>query len=274
MAQSTKLCSYKDLPLWQQDNHYILHGYVRETKSFAACFKSLLYLHNESGNIYTHLIPALVVALSIANGIIPVLATDLADQAILLLFFSGVIACLGISGFYHCIKCHSPRVSAIGNGFDYFGIVVLIEASMISLIYYGLKPHPFYRTVFCLITSFFGLICTVVSLDTKFRTPVWRPFRAKMFVAYGLSGILPIVFGSFLYGAEVVQRISLPYILLEGFLYISGAALYAARIPEKFGPGKYDYFGHSHQLFHILVVLAACSHGYGLYRSYQYSLTH
>lgn len=36
--------------------------------------------------------------------------------------------------------------------------------------------------------------------------------------------------------------------LLSGFLF-------AARLPERLAPGRFDYIGHSHQLFHICAVL-------------------
>lgn len=36
--------------------------------------------------------------------------------------------------------------------------------------------------------------------------------------------------------------------LLTGFLF-------AARLPERLAPGRFDYIGHSHQLFHICAVL-------------------
>jgi hypothetical protein len=39
-----------------------------------------------------------------------------------------------------------------------------------------------------------------------------------------------------------------------------GAVIYASRIPERWIPGKVDLIGHSHQLWHITVVLAALVH--------------
>lgn len=39
-----------------------------------------------------------------------------------------------------------------------------------------------------------------------------------------------------------------------------GAALYAARVPERFRPGKFDYLFNSHNLFHVAVVIAALIH--------------
>ena len=42
---------WHELPVWQQDNHYIVGGYRRETGSFKKCFDSLFFLHNESGAV-------------------------------------------------------------------------------------------------------------------------------------------------------------------------------------------------------------------------------
>lgn len=92
-----------------------------------------------------------------------------------------------------------------------------------------------------------------------------------MFVAFGLSGTFPVIASLYLYGfQDTWTRISLGWILSEAGLYIGGAAIYAARIPERFTPGKWDYFGHSHQIFHVLVVLAAICHGVCLYQSFVY----
>lgn len=39
-----------------------------------------------------------------------------------------------------------------------------------------------------------------------------------------------------------------PMLLL---LLQSGGAIYALRVPERWFPGKFDLFFHSHQLFHV-----------------------
>lgn len=49
-----------------------------------------------------------------------------------------------------------------------------------------------------------------------------------------------------------------------GFFYITGAILYAGRVPERLFPGKCDYLFQSHQIFHLLVNLSAFFHYLGL----------
>ena len=48
-----------------------------------------------------------------------------------------------------------------------------------------------------------------------------------MFVGFGLSAIFPVVHGVYMYGLEQMRdSIGLDWVLLQGFLYIIGAATY------------------------------------------------
>src|SRR5436190_396371 len=60
-VQKAILLLWDELPLWQQDNHYIRSGYRRESRSYRESFASLGYLHNESVNIYSHLLGAIAI---------------------------------------------------------------------------------------------------------------------------------------------------------------------------------------------------------------------
>lgn len=267
-----KLYTWDEIPLWQQDNEHILSGYVGETKSLLQCFLSLFYLHNESVNIYTHLLPGigfLIMLFFDKFAVTKYETTKLIDYLVIDLFFLGAFTCLTLSSTFHCLKNHSPSVATFGNKLDYLGIVVLVVTSMVSIMYYGFFETPTLFYIFAFITCSFGLACAIVSLKETFRTREWRPYRAAMFVAFGLSAVLPIITGIFYYGfSEIYLRIQVKWVLLGGIFYIIGAVLYGARFPEKYAPGKYDIWGHSHQLFHILVVAAALCHLNGLMKSY------
>ncbi|KAI4173835.1 MAG: hypothetical protein LQ348_006466 [Seirophora lacunosa] len=122
--------------------------------------------------------------------------------------------------------------------------------------------------------SIIGIGCAAVSVIPRFRTPQWRPFRASMFVAMGLSAVVPVLHGLKLYGLrQMNDRISLSWLVSQGFLYVLGAGLYAARVPERFEPGKFDVWGSSHQIFHVLILFAATAHLLGLIRAYEHSKT-
>ena len=113
---------------------------------------------------------------------------------------------------------------------------------------------------------------SIACTHPQFRTPALRPFRALMFVLMGLSAVFPVLHGIKLYGVEHLRKsVGLDWVVLQGVLYIAGAALYAARIPEKWAPGRFDIWGSSHQIFHVLVVLAAASHLVGLVKAFDYA---
>lgn len=59
---------------------------------------------------------------------------------------------------------------------------------------------------------------------------------------------------------ENVVIVTTFYLLIMGALYGLGAVFYASRIPERWLPGKFDFAGHSHQIFHVLVVAGALTH--------------
>lgn len=63
---------------------------------------------------------------------------------------------------------------------------------------------------------------------------------------------------------------ALDWVIAGGALYVVGACLYMARIPERFSPGTFDYIGASHQIFHILILLAAFSHYVCIRRAYTF----
>ncbi|BDD56879.1 hypothetical protein MPDQ_003201 [Monascus purpureus] len=270
-----RLLHWDDLPPWQRDNHHIHTGYRPASFSFLISFHSLTYIHNETVNIYSHLLPgllALPAAIQLHRVLAPRYETAAESDIIAFgCFFGGAAFCLGMSATYHTISNHSPAVARIGNALDYIGIVGLIVGSFIPCVYYGFHCMPDLQRLYWGMIISIGIGCICVSIMPKFRTPEWRPFRATMFVGMGLSAIFPVFHGLLLYGAEQMMRqIGLGWVLLQGFLYILGAVIYAARVPERLMPGQFDILGSSHQIFHVLVVCAALAHLTGLLSAFDY----
>ena len=137
---------WADIPPWQQDNHYITSGYRPPTNSYTKSAKSLGYIHNETVNIYTHLVGAILALIS--SGILysvfkPRYETATHEDVLVFsCFFLGAAACLGMSATYHTISNHSEAVNSFGNKLDYLGIVFLIWGSQIPSIYYGFQSEP------------------------------------------------------------------------------------------------------------------------------------
>jgi adiponectin receptor len=150
---------WDDLPSWQQDNHYIKSGYRPASASFRRSFASLGYLHNESVNIYSHLLGALgfsITGLILYSVIKPRYeSASSSDIFAFGCFFGGAALCLGMSATYHAISNHSQAVSKFGNKLDYIGIVFLIVGSFIPSIFYGFYCHPHLQEFYWTVASLF-----------------------------------------------------------------------------------------------------------------------
>ncbi|KAK4445670.1 hemolysin-III channel protein Izh2 [Podospora aff. communis PSN243] len=270
--------SWDDLPPWRRDNPSILTSYRPTSNSYTLSFLSLFHLHNESVNIWTHLLGSvLFTLLSLYLYILLHPRYETASQADILVFacfFAGAAVCLGMSATYHTLCNHSESVAKWGNKLDYSGIVVLIVGSYVPALWYGLGCHgegglmSFYLGMIALL----GLGCLAVSWFEHFRTPAWRPYRALMFVGLGASGVVPIVHmlvTDYSY-SQLNELMGLNWVIFQGALYMLGAFIYAARWPERQNPGKFDIWGSSHQIFHVCVVLAAASHLYGMVKAFDF----
>ncbi len=137
---------WADIPEWMRDNHYITTGYRPQSNSYWKSASSLTYLHNESVNIWTHIVGAALAAITsilMYNVIRPrfEMATR-EDVMVFSCFFLGAVVCLGMSATYHTLLNHSDIVARFGQRLDHIGIVVLIWGSFVPSIYYGFSAEP------------------------------------------------------------------------------------------------------------------------------------
>ncbi|XP_021837443.1 heptahelical transmembrane protein 4 [Spinacia oleracea] len=175
-------------------------------------------------------------------------------------YLGGAMFCLLASSICHLISCHSERCSYIMLRVDYAGIASLISTSFYPLVYYSFMCHPFFRNLYMGFITVLAIATVMFSLLPQFEKPEFRTIRAVLFSGMGLSGILPILHKNILYWNQPAAIHTTGYELLMGMFYALGALVYATRVPERWMPGKFDIAGHSHQLFHILVVAGAYSH--------------
>ena len=151
-------------------------------------------------------------------------------------------------GSFHIISNHSARVASFGNQLDYLGIVILMWGSTIPTVYYGFYCQQELQTLYFVMVrpnktiwiygcnnniqiSILGLACAITTLNPRFRHPTLRPYRAAMYAFLGLSAIVFIIHGVFLYGWETQsKRMSLDRMGLMAILNLVGACIYAARV--------------------------------------------
>uniref|UniRef100_A0A0K0FBH6 Adiponectin receptor protein (inferred by orthology to a D. melanogaster protein) n=1 Tax=Strongyloides venezuelensis TaxID=75913 RepID=A0A0K0FBH6_STRVS len=267
--------NFEDLPDWLKDNEYLLTGHRPPLPSFVECFKSILSLHTETGNIWTHLIGCVaffVLALWFLTR--PDTHIQFQEKLVFSFFFLSAILCLGASFVFHTVSCHSIPVVKLFSKLDYVGISLLIIGSFIPWIYYGFYCRSIPKVTYIAMIAVLGIIAVIVSLWDKFSEPKFRPYRALVFVLMGLSGVFPAIHFIMTDGiSKMIDENGFYYLIVMALLYLIGAGLYATRTPERFFPGKCDIWFQSHQLFHLCVVCAAFTHYYGVYNMAMNRLT-
>lgn len=154
--ESKLLLCWDELPHWRRDNAFIVTGYRQVKPSYSHTLFSLLHLHNESVNIWSHLIGA-ILAISSGTYLYQVIhpryeSASSSDIIVFACFFGGAILCLGMSATFHALLCHSEEVARWGNKLDYSGIVALIVGSYVPALYYGFFCRPTLMTPYlCLV---------------------------------------------------------------------------------------------------------------------------
>ena len=157
-----RLLSWDDLPAWRRDNSFILTGYRPHAATVANVFSSLLHLHNESVNIWSHLLGSLAsvllaasLALLTRHVVLPRWpSAGRADAAVFAAFLGGAAACMGMSAAFHALLSHSRGAARWGNKLDYTGIVALIVGSYVPALYYGFFCEPRLMEVYMSLVRF------------------------------------------------------------------------------------------------------------------------
>lgn len=270
-----RVVHHNSLPNWLRDNDFLHKGHRLPTNSFLACFKSVFRIHTETGNIWTHLL-GMIAFLGITTYFMsrPTKEIQWQEKAVFSAFFIGAIMCLGFSWVFHTVYNHSQRIGKLFNKLDYCGIAFLTMGSFVPWLYYGFYCQMGVKIIYMVLTFSLGTACIIVSLWDKFSEPRFRALRAAVFIAFGLSGVIPAIHIVSTVGFwDAVDKASLGWLSLMAFLYISGAIIYAVRIPERLFPGKFDIWFQSHQIFHVFVIAAAFVHYHGITEIAVYRLT-
>lgn len=114
--------TWNELSTWQQDNRFITSGYRPAFNSYKKSAASIWHIHNQSVNIWTHLLGAIGAAFStfaFYGCIRPRFNMATSEDVFMFsCFFIGAAGCLSMSATYHAISNHSAEVAMFGNQLD------------------------------------------------------------------------------------------------------------------------------------------------------------
>lgn len=127
--------------------------------------------------------------------------------------------------------------------------------------YYGMYCQLDVAILYLTCTILFALLCFLICLFEWIHRPQNKKYKGLLYATFGGSLTIPmchlllneLIYGN--YGDSFEFSSATPYYLLLGVCYLVGLYIYVAQCPERNNPGKYNMCGHSHQIWHGLVVL-------------------
>ncbi|KNE67976.1 hemolysin III family channel protein [Allomyces macrogynus ATCC 38327] len=255
---------YHEIPAHLQDNEYIHTGY-RAFYSHLDCLRSMAHMHNETVNIWSHLLGGIAFAIILAFALdtTPSTATSM-DRSIMSLYHATAAICLVFSGFFHTFFCHAhahvyDRMAIL----DFTGIATLLFGSFTALVYFAFRPHPTLLPVPLAITAVSAGTAALLPWFAIFRSHHYRTLRTSIMLVLGTAMAAALVWSVVHIWDEVHGAWQWTWgVWIAGTVasYVGGAAIYATRFPECLLPGKFDLVGSSHQLWHMLVMVGAYCH--------------
>jgi adiponectin receptor len=186
-------------------------------------------------------------------------------------FLASAVACLTCSVVFHLLYCKSQAAFNFMVRLDYSGVCCLIAGSYLPWIYYTFYCMPICQAVYLTIVAVLGLSTFGLSLFERFSTPEHVLAKTCTFVSFGLFAFIPwghalVVFGP---TSKTVESFLVP-LMLEGAAYLTGASIFIKKFPENVIPGYVDRAGHSHNLWHLLVLVGALSHCFLCFQQFNF----
>ncbi|KAM8888820.1 membrane progestin receptor beta-like isoform 2-T3 [Synchiropus picturatus] len=217
-------------PLFRE--RYILSGYRPVGQSWRCYVLSLFQLHNETLNVWSHLLAALCITLRFLT--FSVFQGGVETQKRWFLRHSSAVITVISCRVSWDSGCKGPKVFLPASAF-------LAWLSCSACCFAKLRfqrPYPLHRK-----------LCQV----------------GPMGVAY-LLDISPVIHR--LSTQNWSSSPAMPLHLLQVVLFLLAAFFFSCPIPERFSPGRYDIIGHGHQLFHLLLSLCTLAQQEALYEDF------
>ncbi|XP_037358709.1 membrane progestin receptor gamma isoform X2 [Talpa occidentalis] len=241
----------------------ILFGYRHPQSSATACLLSLFQMTNETLNIWTHLLPFWFFTWRFVT-ILHV--TDVWNDSYswpLLVYMGTSCVYPFASSCAHTFSSMSKNARHICYFLDYGAVNLFSLGSAIAYSAYVFPEalvsttfHDYYLGLAVLNT----IVSTGLSCYSRFLE-IQKPRLCKVLriVAFAYPytwDSFPIFYRLFISPGDNAQSEAALYHQWHMAMTLLASFFYSAHLPERLAPGCFDYIGHSHQLFHVCVIMA------------------
>ncbi|KAM9317325.1 membrane progestin receptor beta [Gastrophryne carolinensis] len=245
---------------------YIQTGYRPTDQDWKYYFLSIFQKHNESGNVWTHLLVALAVLLRV-RAFVEAEGFSWETLSIpLVLYLLAALTYLTCSTLAHLLQSKSELAHYTFYFIDYVGVSTYQYGSALVHYYYCSNQAWYdYAWYFFLPgAASLGWLSCVGCCYAKYRYRRPYPVMRKVFQVFpsGLAYILdisPVLHRIFVCYADNCSDRAIWFHCLQIFFFVISAYFFSCPVPEKFFPGGCDIVGHGHQIFHIFLGLCTLS---------------
>jgi len=246
---------------------FIDKGYRCENMGIVDCIKTMFVLKcNETFNIWTHLLPFILFAVKFMVMFTTELSLSdpfywpLAANAV------GIMGFCVTSALAHMFCAFSLKARHTCFYTDYAAISIYSVTAWGSTYFYGRSTtstvlsflYSNTRAVM-LIGFLFSILSTVQCCSTRhMKSALRHAFRVLSFVVPWTFAAGPYIYRILTCDSELdCQYEAFNKFKAHGIMYLAGAIFMATKYPERLFPGKFDTFGHSHQIMHLCTAFGA-----------------
>ena len=252
---------------------YVTSGYRAPNQPWRYYLLSAFQLHNESVNVWTHLLAGLAVIAQLCRLSRLMDMTRHKDAATLVAFSVGCVLNALLSATAHLLHSKSAWWHYVWFLIDYAGVTYNSFATVLGCVYVSSHPlvydviEPYVLPANIALSVFGFVTCCLAKL--RFSDPYQTKRKCIMVAALGLHalvGAVPLM-------ARYVQCAndqhcslsSLNHITIIFFLLAACAVSFSAHVPERLWHGKFDLFGQGHQIFHVFTAITMVMELEGMY---------
>eukprot|EP00667_Euglena_gracilis_P012153 EG_transcript_12458 len=241
--------------LFREVNPYLKSGFRRPNVCWASAVQSVTQVHNETINIWIHLVAGLYhTVLLFVEEYHPMMWAALLTGAV----------CFYLSAAYHTFRYMSPMAFQWWLKVDHFGCVVFIAGSNLTwlqIIYSCQSDLRRFYSSFVLMGAASTLIIPLLPIKTRVWLAALLHYKlydlAEPFlVLTAFASAAGILHHLYLRGMDPIGK----HFFFEVSLYSMGFLVFLSKVPERLIPRVFDIWGNSHQLWHLFIVLSDLWH--------------
>jgi len=271
MRRLDNLQSCSALPMPQElGNEHVLSGF-RAEMSFLKAALTLFAWHNETLNVWTHLVAFVAFACLAVTTLLEEHHNQWTVSCWpLLVFHAGAMYVFLGSTTFHLLLCAGGRTNYERlRKLDFSGIVVVMFSMFVPFCQYSFGCSGAVHTsrLYTFVAATLATTCLTVAVLPVCQTKAFHKFRPMIYAVLGTWGIVPIVHAAMSFWQYSAVRVAVRYCVLQLSVCAAGAIFYATKWPERrrSRQGRADVADYcsSHTIFHVAVLFGLLAFHFG-----------